>query len=132
MTIRTTHLPFLAILLSNFLYAENKPEPGVIATVTDGRHTVAYVTPAPHFTLKSNESLHPQIGANFQATFEGALTISEPDSYTIQADAKVTINGKVEPFNASRSLRGRLFTPAQVIRLKRLPKSNWDANSLMT
>jgi mono/diheme cytochrome c family protein len=94
MTIRTTHLPFLAILLSNFLYAENKPEPGVIATVTDGRHTVAYVTPAPHFTLKSNESLHPQIGANFQATFEGALTISEPDSYTIQADAKVTINGK--------------------------------------
>lgn len=94
MTIRAKHFPFFVLFCLSLSFAENKPEPGLVATVTDGKNTAAFVTPVPHFSLSENESLHPQISPEFQATFEGALTISEPDTYAIHADAKVTIDGK--------------------------------------
>jgi len=70
-------------------------EPGLVATYSDGKQTIRTVVPDVAFSLKENESVHPQIGANFSAEYEGSLKVLRRGEYIFVAPgAEVTIDGK--------------------------------------
>lgn len=81
------------ILLS--IHDSSQAKPGLIATYTDGKHTVRQVVPTPNFQLKANQSLHSQIGPTFTVVYEGFLKINRGGPYHVHGDAKIEIDGKV-------------------------------------
>ena len=93
---------FLACLIgfhAAFSWAEEKSaEPGLIATYVDANHRIVTVVATPNFVLGDRESLHPQLGSNFTAEWNGLLKIVKRTSYTFSfdgaADAKIAIDGQ--------------------------------------
>jgi mono/diheme cytochrome c family protein len=80
------------------------PLPGVIWKASDGRRTVRFITPTPHFVLEEKQSLHPQLLPAFTAECEGLLKVPQAGAYTIHAGVPVWIDG-VEVANRRVTLR---------------------------
>src|SRR3954465_10178856 len=71
-------------------------EPGLLAQYNDGRTTIQTAVLNPAFTLKENESVHPQIGAKFTAKYEGSIKILRRATYAFDvAGAGLMVDGKV-------------------------------------
>ena len=70
--------------------------PGLRMHLEDGtRNSVTYV-PTPHFYLRADESLHPEIAPAFRAEWHGFLTVLEPGRYHFSCDgATLRIDGKI-------------------------------------
>ena len=62
--------------------------------LSDGKNDVQTIAVSPAFTLKDNESVHPQIGAKFTAAFGGSIKILHRGKYTFTSDGKLSIDGK--------------------------------------
>src|SRR5437773_11582148 len=70
-------------------------EPGMSARFGDGKHIVTTTVLTPAFTLKEDESVHPQVAPAFTANYEGSLKVLRRASYTFTAaGAKLSIDGK--------------------------------------
>ncbi len=69
-------------------------KPGLLATYSDGRQSVRLVTPTPNFYLSSKESLHPSLDVDFEADWEGVLSILETGHYRFESCAEVEIGGE--------------------------------------
>ena len=71
--------------------------PGLLASYTDGAHHIMTVAATPHFVLKAEESIHPQVLPGFTAQWTGSLKIVKRAKYTFTADggsgAKILIDG---------------------------------------
>ncbi len=67
--------------------------PGLLATCTDGERTVVFTAPAPHFTLRDGESIHPQLRPSFRAEWTGVLAVLQAGRYTIAGEAEIEIDG---------------------------------------
>jgi mono/diheme cytochrome c family protein len=78
------------VLLPSIAWAE----PGLVARYSDGKNSVATVVTSPAFLLRENESVHPQIGVKFTATYEGSIKVLRRATYTFGGDAKFSIDGK--------------------------------------
>jgi mono/diheme cytochrome c family protein len=72
-------------------------DPGLLATYIDGTHKIVATVPTPNFSLRDNESLHPQLSLIFSAEWIGFLKIEKRAAYTIASDgapeARVSIDG---------------------------------------
>jgi mono/diheme cytochrome c family protein len=73
-------------------------KPGLLATYADANHRIVTLAATPDFTLKENESSHPQLTPAFTADWTGVLKIVKRAKYTIAldgapADAKLTLDG---------------------------------------
>ncbi len=79
-------------MLSTFALAAERP--GLIATISDAKHSVQTVVPTPNFTLSAQQSLHPQIDHNFKAEWTGRLNLLRGGTYTLNAPAKIEVDGK--------------------------------------
>ncbi|MBM3735087.1 MAG: c-type cytochrome [Acidobacteria bacterium] len=66
------------------LLAQNDA-PGLILQARDARTERTWVVPRPDFHLDSRESLHPALGARFQAVWSGFLTVLEAGEYEFDA-----------------------------------------------
>lgn len=77
---------FSTILLTSVAAQESKP--GLVALYTDGNNTVYLVVPTPDFRLRANESIHPQIGQQFAAEWNGVLRIDRAGKYRLLADGQ--------------------------------------------
>ena len=84
----------LAALASAAAEPGNSLSPGLIASATDGQRRVVFIAPTPHFTLKENQSIHPQVKPQFKAEWNGSLSILRAGSYTFTGDARVIIAGQ--------------------------------------
>ncbi len=77
-----------------FLAAAAFADPGLIAKYSDGKNTVQTIVTSPAFSLRDNESVHPQIGTKFTAQYDGQIKILRRAKYTFNCDGKLTIDGK--------------------------------------
>ena len=68
--------------------------PGLSARYEDGRHRVHLVTPTPNFYLEEGESLHPSLDPDFQAEWEGVLSILETGRYRFETGGQLEVGGK--------------------------------------
>ncbi|NBV21669.1 MAG: hypothetical protein EBS05_07075 [Proteobacteria bacterium] len=68
--------------------------PGLVATATDGQHTVKFALPTPNFTLLAAESIHPALKADFKVEWNGVLKLARSGRYTLLADAQVFVDGR--------------------------------------
>ena len=68
--------------------------PGLLATYSDERRSVRLVTPTPNFYLSSKESLHPTLDVDFEADWEGVLSILETGHYQFESSAELEIGGE--------------------------------------
>jgi len=69
-------------------------EPGLVAKYSDGKNTVQTIVNAPAFSLRDNESVHPQIGVKFSARYEGSIKILRRAKYTFTSNGAISIDGK--------------------------------------
>src|SRR5215217_5129901 len=70
-------------------------DPGLLARYSDGKATVTTAVAVPAFSLKENESVHPQVGVTFSAEYEGTIKLLRRGTYTFAADgATLKIDGK--------------------------------------
>jgi mono/diheme cytochrome c family protein len=69
-------------------------DPGLIARYSDGKNTVQTIAGSPAFTLRDNESVHPQIGTKFTANYDGSLKVLRRGKYIFTCDGKLSIDGK--------------------------------------
>ncbi|HEX4121911.1 MAG TPA: cytochrome c [Verrucomicrobiae bacterium] len=65
--------------------------PGLLCTATDGKRSVTFVLSTADFTLQPDQSIHPQLGPQFKADFDGSLTIDRPGVYELI----LTENGEI-------------------------------------
>lgn len=65
--------------------AQPKLLPCLVATYSDDQHTITTIAPTVGFTLKENESLHPQLAPAFKARWDGFIHITDPGTYSFQA-----------------------------------------------
>ena len=72
---------------------------GLLCSATDGRRSIVFAVPAPGFTLKPDESLHPQLGPAFRAEWSGFLRVPRAGRYTLRGEARIRI-GDIELTNA--------------------------------
>ena len=73
---------------------DSASRPGLVLEARDARSRVILVVPAPHFTLDAKESLHPQLGPAFRATWTGRLRIIRGGPYLIRGKARIVVDGK--------------------------------------
>lgn len=70
---------------------------GLVATYTAKGQRVVLVVPTPNFTLQAGESIHPQLGPQFKARWEGVLKVLRRGRYTISVAgtgaASVSVDG---------------------------------------
>ncbi|HEY7114995.1 MAG TPA: c-type cytochrome [Tepidisphaeraceae bacterium] len=70
-------------------------DPGLIATFTDDHATIHTVVPSPAFSLRDNESVHPQVKPAFTARYKGSIKILQRGTYTFTNDGgEIRIDGK--------------------------------------
>ncbi len=74
--------------------AQTALQPGLVATASDGQHTVKFALPTPNFTLLAEESVHPALKPEFKVEWNGVLKLARSGRYTLFADAKVFVDGK--------------------------------------
>lgn len=74
----------------------NAPLPGLVGEYADGAHTCFTIAPTPDFVLQENESIHPQLGPQFTATWSGVLIAFKRGKYTLSSsgEASITLDGK--------------------------------------
>jgi mono/diheme cytochrome c family protein len=85
----------VALLLACVLPSITLAEPGFVAEYSDGKTTLHTAVLGPAFTLKENESVHPQIAAKFTAKYEGSLKILRRAAYTFNVgNGRLTLDGK--------------------------------------
>jgi cytochrome c2 len=70
---------------------ERASKPGLVATYSDGQNQVVLVVPTPDFSLKSNESIHPQVDRQFTAKWSGLLRINRAGRYRIRGQEGAAI-----------------------------------------
>lgn len=76
--------------------ARAAPLPGLVAEYRDGERQVTVVVPTPSFTLRAEESVHPDVRPAFSARYTGALNVVVPGKYRFEAaPATLAIAGKV-------------------------------------
>lgn len=76
------------------LLAAQAEMPGLILEARDGERRVVEVAPAPHFSLRAEQSIHPRLRPGFRAEWNGFLKIVRGGRYTLSGDAKVSIGGR--------------------------------------
>ncbi len=81
-------------------------KPGLRATYRDGRQSVRLVTTSPNFYLSSKESLHPSLDIDFEADWEGVLSILETGHYQFESSAELEIGGERIGDGAMRLVSG--------------------------
>lgn len=85
----------LALLASADVGQPQTPlHPGLVASATDGQHTVKFALPTPNFTLLPGESIHPALKPEFTVEWNGVLKLSRSGRHTVFADAKIFVDGK--------------------------------------
>src|SRR3954464_12069720 len=77
------------ILFASFSHAA---APGLIATYSAKDQQITVVSPSPAFVLKENESIHPQLPAQFTAKYIGLIKIIRAGQYKFVADADITVD----------------------------------------
>ena len=92
-------------------------KPGLIATYTAAPSAaLTRLDPAPAFTLKAGESIHPRLAGVSAATWTGYVNVVRAGKYsfgaTVQGKVKVSVGGKtvldtIEVVNDSPDVRGR-------------------------
>jgi mono/diheme cytochrome c family protein len=90
MNLRVT-LALLTLLIASPVFGD---EPGLLATYADGKTSIQTIVAAPAFTLRDNESVHPQIGGKFTARYEGSIKILRRATYTFTTDGVLMVDGK--------------------------------------
>src|SRR5258706_11291166 len=80
---------FAAILFASFSHAAT---PGLIATYSSKDQQITAISPSPAFVLKENESIHPQLPAQFTARYSGLIKIIRAGQYKFVADADIVID----------------------------------------
>ena len=80
-----------ACVLTSLPAAADDLRPGLLATYSDGNHTVRLIVPTPNFYLEPQESVHPALGSDFQAEWSGTLSVLQTGIYTFECDAQVYI-----------------------------------------
>ena len=69
--------------------------PGLLATYSDGRHTITSVAPTPNFYLEPDESLHPSLGTEFDVQWIGFITVLRTEEYSFDGgQAEIFIRGQ--------------------------------------
>lgn len=68
--------------------------PGLLARASDSRIEITFAARTPNFTLRDNESVHPQLEPNFRVQWNGFLKVPRTGFYSIHADANIAISGK--------------------------------------
>src|SRR3978361_665653 len=87
--------PIACLLAALLLPAPLRADPGLAARYSDGKQTIQTAVNSPAFTLADNESVHPQVGPAFNATYDGSLKILRRAKYTFTADgATLMLDGK--------------------------------------
>src|SRR5258705_11217894 len=66
--------------------------PGLIATYSGKDQQITVVSPSPSFVLKENESIHPQLPAQFTAQYSGLIKIIRAGQYKFVCDAQIEID----------------------------------------
>jgi mono/diheme cytochrome c family protein len=69
--------------------------PGLIASYEAKDQTIWAVSPSPAFVLKENESIHPQLPAQFIARYTGLIKIIRAGQYKFIADAQISIDNQM-------------------------------------
>src|SRR5438309_6505692 len=88
------------MIARSFAAAPSAGEPGLVATLTDGKHKVVTVAAAPNFALKPSESIDPHLDPAFTAQWAGVLKVVKREPYhfsldgAADVDARLTIDGK--------------------------------------
>src|SRR5258705_9398509 len=82
-------------LLSIFFAALSQAAaPGLIATYSAKEQQIVAISPSPAFVLKENESIHPQLPAQFTASYTGLIKIIRAGQYKFLADARISIDNQ--------------------------------------
>jgi cytochrome c2 len=78
------------------LAASAAAAPGLVARGKDANRSVTFLTPTPHVTLAPGESVHPQLGAEFEVEWRGELNLVRAGDYRffLAPPATVQIAGK--------------------------------------
>ena len=80
--------------------------PGLAATYRDHQHSVRLSVSSPNFFLVAAESVHPSLGASFQARWDGWISILQSGTYSFRGGAQVAIGQEVTdegiPLDAGR------------------------------
>src|SRR5688572_9973590 len=93
-----------------FLSAGARAEPGLLAKYSDGKTTLETTVPAPTFTLREHESVHPQLAAKFIAEYGGSLKVLRRATYTFDAPGEELridgqpVTGPVELANGQHAI----------------------------
>jgi len=80
----------LALLVTPL--AARKPTPGLIGTYSDAARSVELVVASPNFYLDAGQSLHPALGSEFEARWNGRLLVLRGGTYSFRG-AEVVVNG---------------------------------------
>ena len=105
-------------LLTSLIAADEDLRPGLLATYSDGNHSVRLVVPTPNFYLESKESLHPALDSEFEAEWSGMLSILQTGAYTFECVAQVQIGSEMVTGKSVQLESGR---HPIVIRFRRRP-----------
>jgi cytochrome c2 len=69
-------------------------ESGLLATYSDGEHSVRRIVSTPNFTLSADQSVHSQIAPQFEAIYSGVLQIVRGGDYRFSGDARIEVAGQ--------------------------------------
>jgi cbb3-type cytochrome oxidase cytochrome c subunit len=70
--------------------------PGLLANAKDSRRTVTFTVPAPHVTLAPGDSVHPQLGPEFEVEWRGEINLVRAGEYRffLASPATVQVAGR--------------------------------------
>ena len=69
-------------------------EPGLLAKFSDGEKVVSQRVVVPELGLLAGESPHPEIGPEFEASFEGILLVAQPGRYRFHTNGGLSLGGE--------------------------------------
>lgn len=72
---------------------ERQALPGLQATYRDAQGQLTLITPSPNLYLRPGESVHPSFSDNFEAEWQGQISILWPGNYRFECEADVFIDG---------------------------------------